>query len=73
MVNFLEENKSDSRISATYYVMGTVKQYNEDNETIAKKKSIICKMEDLENTKYMFINVDTCAIYSIQAKPIQVF
>lgn len=71
MINFLEKNKHDSRISSTYYVMGTVLKRNEQLD--AKKKSIICKIENLEATKSLFVEVDTCAIFSVQAKPIQVF
>lgn len=73
MLNFLEEYRDDSRVSATYYVMGTTENCSEDNsESSLKTKAIICRKEDFELTKSKFLELDFCAIYSIQAKPVNV-
>lgn len=66
---FLEENVANDKVSATYFVLGVLIG---ESDGILRKKSVICKKEDLDACKSKFTSIDACTIYSVQAKPVEV-
>lgn len=63
----MTDNAANENITATYYVVGELKDKSAENsDGIQRKKCVVCHECDLENTKAQLSTINVCTIYSVQ-------